>query len=49
MAQVQEVLENAQTHGWKGFACVVDKDGTVVAHPNPEMRGTTVSLETYLP
>jgi PAS domain S-box-containing protein len=47
--QVQEVLQNARTHGWRGFACVVDKDGTVVAHPNPDMRGATVSLESYSP
>jgi len=47
--QVQKVLASAQTHGWQGFACVVDKDGTVVAHPNPDIRGATVSLETYRP
>lgn len=47
--QVQQVLEKAQTRGWRGFACVVDEDGTVVAHPKPEMRGATVSLETYEP
>ena len=29
--QVQKVLAGAQTHGWQGFACVVDKNGTVVA------------------
>jgi len=49
MTRIQELLEAMEIKGWKGFACVVDKDGTVVAHPNPEMRGTTVSLETYLP
>ena len=47
--RVQQVLQSAQTHGWLGFACVVDKNGTVLAHPNPEMRGATVSLETYEP
>lgn len=47
--QVQDVLQSAQTHGWRGFACVVDKNGTVVAHPDPDMRGATVSLETYAP
>jgi PAS domain S-box-containing protein len=49
IVQVQKVLESAQTHGWRGFACVVDEDGTVVAHPNPSMRGEKVSLESYEP
>ena len=49
MEQVQDVLQSAQTHGWRGFACVVEEDGTVVAHPNPDMHGATVSLETYAP
>ena len=47
--QVQKVLQSAQARDWRGFACIIDENGTVLAHPNPEMRGTTVSLETYEP
>jgi sensor histidine kinase regulating citrate/malate metabolism len=45
--KVQVVLESLQVGGWRGFACIVDKDGVIVAHPNPSVRGSHVRLEDY--
>ncbi|MBK35289.1 MAG: hypothetical protein CME26_07120 [Gemmatimonadetes bacterium] len=45
--RVQSVFERIQVEGWRGFACVVDKEGRVVAHPDSAMRGMQVLLEEY--
>ena len=45
--RIQAVFESFTVEGWRGFACVVDKDGRVVAHPDSAMRGMRVNLEEY--
>ncbi len=47
--QFQEVLKALDDKGWIGFACVLDKNGVVVAHPRPEFINMQVPLETYEP
>ncbi len=47
--QIQNVLEALQEKGWKGFACVLDKDGRVLNHPNRQMINMQVPLKTYEP
>jgi hypothetical protein len=49
IAQIQRVLEVLDEKGWIGFACVLDKDGRVLAHPRSEMVGMHVPLHTYEP
>ena len=47
--QIQNVLEALKEKGWKGFACVLDKDGRVLNHPNRQMINMKVPLQTYAP
>ena len=49
IAQIQSILESLQDRGWKGFACVLDKDGRVLAHPNRNMVDMQVAIKTYQP
>ncbi len=49
IAEIQSVLEALQEKGWIGFACVLDKNGRVLAHPRPEMVGLHAPLHTYEP
>ncbi len=49
IGQVQQVLEGLKAKGWKGFACVLDKNGRVLAHPRREFVGMQVRLDTYRP
>ena len=47
--QIQNVLEALEAKGWKGFACVLDEQGKVLAHPNRQMVGMRPPVETYEP
>ena len=47
--QIQNVLEALESKGWKGFACVLDEQGKVLAHPNRQMVGMRAPVETYEP
>ncbi len=47
--QIQNVLEALESKGWKGFACVLDEQGKVLAHPNRQMVGMRAPFETYKP
>lgn len=49
IAQVQNVLEALADKGWSGFACVLDDQGQVLAHPNKKMVGRRPPVETYEP
>jgi len=49
IAQVQNVLEALANKGWSGFACVLDDQGHVLAHPNKNMVGMRPPVETYEP
>ena len=49
LAQIQKVLEALKDKGWNGFACVLDKDGFVLAHPRREMVSKQVPLKKYEP
>jgi sensor histidine kinase regulating citrate/malate metabolism len=47
--QIQNVLEALEAKGWKGFACVLDDQGHILAHPDRQMVGMRPPLETYEP
>lgn len=47
--QIQNVLEALESKGWKGFACVLDEQGKVLAHPKHQMVGKRPPVETYEP
>jgi PAS domain S-box-containing protein len=49
IAQIQSVLEALEAKGWKGFACVLDEQGHILAHPDKKMVGMRPPLETYEP
>lgn len=49
IGQIQNVLEALEAKGWKGFACVLDEQGQVLAHPNRKMVGMRPPVETYEP
>ncbi|MBT3602738.1 MAG: PAS domain S-box protein, partial [Candidatus Latescibacteria bacterium] len=49
IGQIQNVLEALEAKGWKGFACVLDEQGHVLAHPNRKMVGMRTPVETYEP
>ena len=49
ISQIQSILEVLKTKGWNGFACVLDKDGRVLAHPDPNMINMQVALQKYEP
>ena len=49
IGQIQNVLEALEAKGWKGFACVLDEQGQVLAHPNRKMVGMRPPVESYEP
>ncbi len=49
LAQIQRILEILKKKKWIGFACVLDKNGRVLAHPRPELVGMQAPLNTYEP
>jgi len=49
LARIQRVLQALSDKGWVGFACVLDKQGRVLAHPRIEALGMLVPLGSYDP
>jgi PAS domain S-box-containing protein len=49
LAQIQRVLQALGDKGWIGFACVLDKQGRVLAHPRIEALDMQVPLNRYEP